>query len=538
MRVIADVRNHLVDDRAVVLDMHAVLEDVGLGGIASGVDGVYLALHEVRVQDRVVLVALEHEVKAATLTRAALRDVALSHVVCPYHLGQEMARWCDVVVGDYNHYFDSSALLHGLTLENSWRSAVLVDEAHNLIDRARAMYTASLDSGELRAVRSSASLALRKSLDRLYRSWNRMAKGADEPYTVLGELPRGLVASLKDATAAIAEHLAANGGELEGRTLQFFYDALQFKRLFDVYGDDSIIDLTKDAAGAAPGRRTETTLCLRNLIPAAFLNPRFAAARSTVLFSATLAPWNFYCDTLGLPPGTAWLDIEAPFRAEQLTVRIAREVSTRFRHRDHSLKPIATIIARQFEAVPGNYIAFFSSFEYLDQALKEFSAAHPDVPVWHQRRRMDEVEREGFMARFKVGGSGVGFAVLGGTFAEGIDLVGTRLIGAFIATLGLPQVNPVNEELRRRLGGAFGAGYDYAYLYPGIRKVVQAAGRVIRASTDSGSVHLIDDRYARPDVLRLLPSWWRIEGLGSGQAPGVAAAIRGDASAVARHIPC
>ena len=124
---------------------------------------------------------------------------------------------------------------------------------------------------------------------------------------------------------------------------------------------------------------------------------------------------------------------------------------------------------------------------------------------------MIESEREAFLARFLVGGRGVGFAVLGGSFAEGIDLVGTRLIGAFIATLGLPQFNSVNEELRRRLAAKFSSGYDYTYPFPGIRKVVQAAGRVIRTISDSGTVHLIDDRFARPEVRRLLPNWWAIE---------------------------
>jgi len=177
--------------------------------------------------------------------------------------------------------------------------------------------------------------------------------------------------------------------------------------------------------------------------------------------------WNFYADTLGLPDDTARLDVPAPFTAEQLSVRIVREVSTRYRHRDRSLAPIARVIATQYEAARGNYIAFFSSFDYLEQAFEAFSARHPAIPAWRQDRRMDDAEREAFLARFVVGGCGVGFAVLGGSFAEGIDLVGTRLIGAFIATLGLPQFNPINEELRRKLAGAFGAGYDYTYLYPG-----------------------------------------------------------------------
>ena len=446
------------------------------------------------------------------LTRGSLRDVALAHSVCPYYLGQEVARWCDVIVGDYNHFFDRSALLHGLTLANGWRVGVLVDEAHNLVDRARAMYSASLDSAQLRAVRGSAPPALMKPLDRLHRRWTRLVQDGTEQYTVLDEPPRTLMAALQDATSAIAEHLAANPVGVDSGLLQFYFDALQFTRMLDSFGTHSLFDITREREGHGPGRRaSSSTLCIRNVVPASFLKPRFAAARSTVLFSATLTPWHFYADMLGLPDDTAWLDVPAPFAAEQLSVRIASHVSTRYQHRTRSLAPIADIIATQYAAAAGNYIAFFSSFDYLEQAAGEFSATHPDVPTWHQGRRMNESEREAFLARFLVDGRGVGFAVLGGSFAEGIDLVGTRLIGAFIATLGLPQINPVNEELKRRLSGMFGSGYDYNYLFPGIRKVVQAAGRVIRTTSDSGTVHLIDDRFTRPEVLRLLPSWWSIE---------------------------
>jgi len=450
-------------------------------------------------------------VSGGTLTREVLREVALAHAVCPYYLGQEVARWCDVVVGDYNHYFDSSAMLHGLTLANAWRVGVLVDEAHNLVDRARAMYSASLTSAQLRSVRATAPHALKKPLDRVQRSWTRLLKGTTEPYTVLDEPPKGFSSALQEATAAISEHLADGPTSADGALLQFYFDALQFTRLFDTFGTHSLFDVTRHAGPGSRARHDGSTLCIRNVLPAPFLKPRFAAALSVVLFSATLAPWNFYTDTLGLPEDTAWLDVAAPFQSEQLTVHIARDVSTRYQHRSSSLAPIARLIAAQYDAAPGNYIAFFSSFDYLEQAMGEFCERHPQIPTWQQGRRMDEVEREVFLARFAVDGCGVGFAVLGGSFAEGIDLAGTRLIGAFIATLGLPQLNPVNEELRRRLDGEFGAGYDYTYLFPGIRKVVQAAGRVIRTPSDRGVLHLIDDRFGRAEVLRLLPTWWQIE---------------------------
>jgi Rad3-related DNA helicase len=197
--------------------------------------------------------------------------------------------------------------------------------------------------------------------------------------------------------------------------------------------------------------------------------------------------------------------------ASQLKVEVARGISTRYQHRKASLAPIADLMATQYEQAPGNYLAFFSSFDYLEQAADALAQRHPGVPSWRQSRRMSEAERAAFLDRFSLESTGIGFAVLGGAFGEGIDLPGARLIGAFVATLGLPQVNPVNEQLRQRLQAMFGAGYDYAYLYPGLQKVVQAAGRVIRTEQDQGTVWLIDDRFARPDVLDLLPRWWHVE---------------------------
>ncbi len=471
-------------------------------------------------------------VEQPRLTREALRDIALAHSVCPYHLGQELARWCDVIVADYNHFFDASALLHGLTLADGWRCGVLVDEAHNLVERARSMYSASLDSVQLRRVRASAPPAAQRPLERLHRHWLRLVKPhtephigpRTEPYSELAPPSPRLAVLLRDISAVLGEHFAAGGTSVDAELLQFHFDVLQFTRLLDSFGSHSLFDISFHAAPGPAGLRSGSTLTLRNALPAPFLAPRFAAAQTVVLFSATLSPARFYTALLGLPADTAWLDVPAPFRPEQLDVHIVRSVSTRWLHRAQSLAPIARLIGTRFAEAPGNYIAFFSSFDYLEQVLAEFSAGHAHIPAWRQARRMDEAERAAFLARFTPDGRGIGFAVLGGVFGEGIDLTGTRLIGAFIATLGLPQVNPVNEALRRRLDAALGAssgadsggtepgsGHDCTYLFPGIRKVVQAAGRVIRAPTDQGSVHLIDDRFARPEVLRLLPAWWSIQ---------------------------
>ncbi len=448
-------------------------------------------------------------VENGPLDRVALRTVALAHAVCPYYLAQELVQWCDVVVGDYNHYFDGNASLHAQTEAHGWRVGVLVDEAHNLVERARAMYSAELRSEVVDALRIVAPAALKKPLDRLRRAWSRVVSGQEEAYVVHDACPRPLAAALTDVVAAVGERLAEDPTHVDSVLLRFHFDALQFTRLLETFGSHSMFDVTL-APMAIGGRDGASTLCIRNVVPASFLKPRFAAARTTTLFSATLTPRVFYADTLGLPESLVAIDVAAPFHAEQLTVHVVRAISTRYRDRERSLAPIARVVADQYRARAGNYLAFFSSFEYLDRAVEVFVRLYPDIPVWTQCRRMSEGERDAFLDRFEVDGRGIGFAVLGGAFAEGVDLVGSRLVGAFIATLGLPQINPVNEELRRRMDGFFGAGYDYTYLFPGIRKVTQAAGRVIRTLSDTGSVHLIDDRFARREVAALLPRWWRI----------------------------
>ncbi|MGF6760622.1 DNA excision repair protein ERCC-2 [Paraburkholderia sp. GAS33] len=441
------------------------------------------------------------------LDRATVRSAALAHDVCPYYLAQELVRWSDIVVGDYNYYYDSSALLYALTQLNQWRIAVLVDEAHNLLDRARRMYTALLEQSAFRAARKSAPIALRKPLERLNREWNALNRAQTEGYQVHSEVPPRLLSAAQNLIGAVTEQVAEAPLSIDETQLRFYFDAMHFVSLAEQFGEHSVFDTTL-ASGASATRAS--TLCVRNVIPAPFLVPRYAAARTTVMFSGTLSPHHFYRDTLGLPEETRWLDVEGPFRAEQLKVHVASHVSTRWRDRERSLAPIVELIAQQYAVQPGNYLGFLSSFDYLQRVVALMRERYPEVPVWMQEQGMDEAAREAFLARFRAMGQGVGFAVLGGAFSEGVDLVGEQLIGAFVATLGLPQINDVNEQMRRTMEAKFGNGYDYMYLYPGLQKVVQAAGRVIRTEQDTGVVHLIDDRYRRPEVRRLLPRWWQV----------------------------
>ena len=440
------------------------------------------------------------------LDQAGLREVALRHQVCPYYLSQELARWSDVVIADYNYYFDLSGLLFGLCQFNQWRVAVLVDEAHNMVERARQMYSASLDQYSMNQVRLTAPEPLKKALQRLNREWNALHKDQVAPYQAYPGTPAKFLASLNLCVAAFGDYFNDHPQAANGELQSFYFEAIQFGRIAELFDEHYLFDISKRDLG----QKTLSRLTLRNVVPAGFIRPRLTTARSTVLFSATLNPRHYYRDLLGLPDTTAWVDVESPFQRSQLDVHIVSRISTRYTHRQASLAPIVELMAEQFQARPGNYLAFFSSFDYLQQVAELMAATHPQIPMWQQSRGMAETDRQAFLDRFTPQSQGIGFAVLGGAFGEGIDLPGARLIGAFIATLGLAQINPINEQLKQRMSLLFGAGYDYTYLYPGMQKVVQAAGRVIRGQEDRGVVMLIDDRFAERKIQQLLPAWWQV----------------------------
>jgi Rad3-related DNA helicase len=482
--------------------------------------------------------------------KPAVRQLAAEHHICPYYLGQELSRWADVAVGDYNHWFDgASALLHGQTQAQGWKVALLVDEAHNLIDRARGMYSADFEPGRLGALRKRVPAALKRPLGAVLKRWDALLTDWPGHWQRLDQPPDALIEALLRLQSALLDHLGEHPGEHLGehsgtapgdgaaspatahaaanaRTratasvssphapathsdLQAaLFDTLALTRLATSFGDHSWYEL----GGSAERPR----LTLRNVLPAPFIAPRLAAAHGVTLFSATLQPHDYHRRMLGLPADTVCIDLPTPFDPSRLQVAIAPQISTRYADRAASLPALTRLIAQRCTDHPGNYIAYFSSFEYLEQAAEALARGWPELTLWRQTRGMSEAEQAAWLQRFVVGGQGLGLAVLGGAFAEGIDLPGERLHGAFIATLGLPQFNPETEAMRERLDTLIqtegrrsrSTGYDYTYLYPGLQKVVQAAGRVIRSPEDRGVLLLMDDRYGRREVRELLPAWW------------------------------
>ncbi|MBI2750383.1 MAG: ATP-dependent DNA helicase [Burkholderiales bacterium] len=463
------------------------------------------------------------------LDQAALRAVALSHGVCPYYLGQEMARWSDVVVGDYNYYFDRSAMLYALTQQHGWRVSLLVDEAHNLYSRACAMYSAELGEAQTVALRAQVPAPLRARVDELLNQWQLLLPAEPPPpaWQLLDAVPPNWQRALQRFNSAVGEYLNDHAADTHGEWLAFYFDTLAWATLAEEFGEHSLCELTCDAPadvpraaaevaqadwiGAESGQGANGHVALRCVVPGHFIQARLAAADSVVLFSATLNPVDYHTHLLGLPQDTQAVDISSPFAPEQLAVRIL-PISTRRDDRFATLDRLVDTMAQQFAAQPGNYLAFFSSFDYLEAALVCLQERHPGLPVWSQARQMGEASRTAFLQRFDAAGQGIGFAVLGGVFGEGVDLPGRRLIGAFIATLGLPQFDDFNQAVCERLEARFGRGYDYTYRLPGLQKVVQAAGRVIRTPEDRGTIVLLDARYRERRYRDLLPAWWGLDG--------------------------
>lgn len=454
--------------------------------------------------------ALWETLDADTLTAQTLTDAARKHTVCPFEMGLDLSLWCDVIIGDYNYLFDPVVSLKRF-FESAGGYLFLIDEAHNLPDRARDMHTESLLKSEFTSAKkllgkgkSRLKTAIQKVNNALLEWCHRCEEEGGSAKTLIRpnrdeELDRMLNRLCEPLEAWLDEHRTPD--ETHAALLQLYFDVRAWLRVAETFDDHFVLQAT---AFGSDVRLTQ--LCLD---PSAFLQQNFALGRAAVLFSATLAPPSYYKDLCGLPDARA-VALKSPFPQENFALYCACDVSTRYRDREAACAQIADYLAEMTGARTGNYIAFFPSYQYLDKVRAVFEEKYPSIPVLVQQTALDEAGREEFLARFAPDPDEtlLAFAVLGGVFGEGVDLAGSRLIGAAVVGPGLPQVGARQEQLRDYFERTRGSGFDYAYRYPGMNKVLQAAGRVIRTPQDRGVVLLIDDRFSMWDYRRLMPPHW------------------------------
>lgn len=445
------------------------------------------------------------------LDQAALATLAYEYQVCPFYLSMEMSRWVDLVVADFNYYFDGNPLLLALTNEFDWKPYLLIDESHNLVDRGRQMFTGSLSRALLRGAKQHAPKKLKTSLERINRIWREQIKELDtenSQFSIINvpsdKFNLALLAFTNDYVELLQQQ--PEHPMQQTQVQDFFFEALNYQLILELVDYDYCADMQNIGS-------KDEIITLRNLIPARLLAQRLAVAHSACFFSATLQPAHFYHTLLGLPDDAVHIQVESPFRAEQLQVHIAQGLSTRYKDRQQSVQPICDLVEKQLQAQPGNALIFFSSYEFLQQVKQQLEPqlAHLDVQLLTQSRSMSESDRQLFLQQFSQQRNLLGLAVLGGSFSEGVDLAGDDLTGVFIATLGLPQVNPVNEYMRQFFQKEFQQGYNFTYLYPGLQKVIQAAGRVIRTRKDMGYLWLLDERFGQREIQALLPNWWKLD---------------------------
>lgn len=441
--------------------------------------------------------------------------LAEKHSLCPFEFALDLAETADVVVCDYNYVFDPRVRLQRFFTGKS-NAGLLIDEAHNLPSRARSMLSATLRERDVRDLRvrvgkeSGRKHALYRALTTLLQAFKQL-RASVEGETAQKELPATFVESVRDALPALGEHLstpAAWGGDLA----DCFFALTDFARCADGYGEDFRTLL-------APDGKALLDLTLWCVNPAPHLDKTMKRVHGAALFSATLSPMSFYRDVSGLSEqtGDALLSLPSPFPPENLLV-LRAALPVRFRQREQSMPRLAELLCAFLTARTGNYLLFFPSYAYLRQAMDALAPLLPEsVRVLVQNRDMDDEARAGFLAAFTPSPTStlVGVCVLGGAFAEAVDLPGDLLTGAAIVGTGVPQIGLLNDALREVYGERFGSGYAYAYLYPGLAKALQAAGRVIRSEDDRGVVLLVDDRWAEAGYARLLPAHWNVESVRS-----------------------
>lgn len=450
-----------------------------------------------------VRAGLAHE----SLTRDELQNVARAHQVCPFELSLDVALWVDVIVCDYNYAFDPSASLKRFFGEEPRQYAILVDEAHNLVERAREMFSAELDKGELSALAReiaedlpACGKALRKLASRFTADESWMERGGA---AVSKEAPTNLAQPLKRFLEEAELWLAQNNpSAFRPALLELYFRALAFQRVLDSFNDRYLSMLE-------PSGR----LRLYCVDPSALLAAILKTSGPAVFLSATLRPLSFFRESLGGDPVDSMLQLDSPFARENLLVLVNPRIATRLRARESSFDAVAELIAALVEGRTGNYLVYFPSYEYLARVLERFRTLAPSVRVEAQTSGMSEPERERFLAHFHASPDEtlVGFAVLGGIFGEGIDLVGERLIGVAVVGVGLPQICLERDLVREHCQARGLPGFDFAYAFPGMNRVLQAVGRVIRSEMDRGVVLLIDDRFRQRSYRDLFPAWWSPE---------------------------
>ena len=440
------------------------------------------------------------------VTRQKILDYSEQYSVCPFELSLDVSEWVDMVICDYNYVFDPDACLRRFFGEGvSGDYLFLVDEAHNLADRAREMYSASIDKEDFLEARK----LVKDRYPRLGRLLNRcnqlmlQLKRECDDWAVVDQINQLSMPFL--SAYGELEKCMEDMGDAEPELLEFYFKLRTFLNIWELADDHYRIY----TAHRADGRFMVKLLCVN---PASNLEGRLSKGISAIFFSATMLPVNYYKELLTGNQEEYAVYARSPFPADHRLICAARDVSSRYSRRGHqSYQRVWQYIRAMAGARKGNYLVFFPSYQFMSHvAACGEDDAESGIRIIAQNGNMNEEAREAFLEYFRepAGETIVGFCVMGGIFSEGIDLKGEALIGAAVVGTGLPQISTEREIIRQYYDAAGKNGFDYAYRFPGMNKVLQAAGRVIRTDQDRGVILLLDDRFGEEENRVLFPREW------------------------------
>jgi len=446
------------------------------------------------------------------ITRQVILNYAKKHQVCPYELSLDISNFADAVICDYNYVFDPvAALKRYFSGGGSGKYLFLVDESHNLVERARAMYSADLKKEDMLAVKkiiAHRDNRVTQALERCSRTMLSYKRMCGEEYTYFEEI--GDFIMQLERLHGYMEKFLDDYREFEGRdeVLHFYFLVLHFLNMYDCASlkDKEGHSYYEICGHIISGK--EFLIRLMCVNPSANLKGCMEKAVSTIFFSATLLPVNYYKLLLSGDISDYAIYINSPFDSRNRKVLIANDVSSRYSRRTEAeYRKIAEYIEKTALARKGNYMIFAPSYQFMEDIIREIKG---DFEIVWQKQFMEEQEREEFLAAFHVPHEKtfLSFCVMGGIFSEGIDLTEDKLIGSIIVGTGLPQVCMEKEVVKTYFEESGRNGFDYAYLYPGMNKVLQAAGRVIRTEKDKGIIVLLDERFLKKEYASLFPREW------------------------------
>ncbi|MBV4429122.1 ATP-dependent DNA helicase [Clostridium tyrobutyricum] len=458
------------------------------------------------------------------ITRDKIIKYSKKFQICPFEFCLDTALFCDYVICDYNYAFNPRVYLRRFFDESSEKNVLLIDEAHNLVDRSRDMFSAEIykksflhikkfikkeDNKILKCLNkiNSYMLDLKKNCNLEFKDLKDKLSGdivyiKKNIYAQKSKMSE-IYFLLKNFSSQIEEWMIKNAGQTGyDEILDEYFTVNNFIRIYEIYNDNFITYIENMA-----GDLKVKILCID---PSTLLDERMKSAEASILFSATLSPMNYFKDILGGRAEDYNMTLLCPFERRNREILISSNISTVYRSREESCLPIINYIKTVVSRRTGNYIVFFPSYGYMDRVYELFIEKFPDVKTSIQKSGMSESEREKFLNDFKEDSkeSFISFAVLGGLFSEGIDLKGDKLIGSIIVGVGLPKISFERDIIMDFFNKKNGLGYEYSYMYPGMNKILQAAGRVIRTESDRGVILLIDKRFMTVKYKKLFPREW------------------------------